>query len=141
MGKAGSADPSVLREMLKQGTDREFTEATDAKMESRSKAQEAENQTESLREQQDIYVDESKENMDPAQTSTRNPQKSVPATEITCKSCAAPLQTDWKVCPSCGTHSEHRCTNCSTALQVEWNNCPQCGLINPNPNIGNIQKS
>ena len=128
MGAPGAADPSVLREMLRQGTDREFTEATDAKMESRSKAQRGENQSELLREQQDIDAADSKENAEPGQTNAPHQGKSVSVTEPTCKSCSSLIQTGWKVCPSCGTPIERRCSNCSTELQAEWNNCPVCGL-------------
>jgi len=128
MGAPGAADPSVLREMLRQGTDREFTEATDAKMESRSKAQRAKNQSELLREQQDMDAADSKENAEPGQTNAPHQGKSVPVTKPTCKSCSSLIQTGWKVCPSCGTPIERRCSNCSTKLQAEWNNCPVCGL-------------
>ena len=128
MGASGSADPSVLREMLRQGTDREFTEATDAKMESRSKAQRAKNQSELLREQQDMDAADSKENAEPGRTNAPHQGKSVSVTEPTCESCSSLIQTGWKVCPSCGTPIERRCSNCSTKLQAEWNNCPVCGL-------------
>jgi len=114
MGSAGSADPEVLREMLRQGTDREYLEGSDSKMASRADAQ---------RPTSPSPVGSTDQGVTPSSP----PQMPQPA-KLECASCQTSLQPGWKLCPHCGTSVDSLCRNCSNVLQAGWNNCPVCGL-------------
>jgi predicted RNA-binding Zn-ribbon protein involved in translation (DUF1610 family) len=114
MGSAGTADPEVLREMLRQGTDREYVEGSDNKMASRADAQ---------RPSAPSLIDNIGQNITPV-----SPTPTTYQAGIVCVSCQTPLQPDWKLCPSCGTTALQRCRNCSKELQASWVSCPQCGF-------------
>jgi len=128
MSSAGSADPSVLREMLKQGTNREIIEGSDAKMESHSSAQRAPEGPEAEDNKPDPQVQENPVDSKKVTHNTTDNDQNAGITGTRCTACSMPIQDGWKVCPSCGKAVNARCQNCSTEIQVGWNNCPVCGL-------------
>tara|TARA_Y100000590_G_scaffold95960_1_gene108937 strand:- start:6348 stop:7994 length:1647 start_codon:yes stop_codon:yes gene_type:complete len=114
MGAAGSADPAVLQEMLRQGTDREYVEGSDSKMASRADAQ---------RPSSPSPVSDTTNNTPPP-----NAAPSPASQGAACSTCHTPLQPGWKLCPSCGTTVAQLCRNCSEELQASWVSCPHCGF-------------
>ncbi len=51
----------------------------------------------------------------------------VEAERATCPSCAAPVDTDWLVCPVCRTSLRHRCDECGHVVGLDWDACAWCG--------------
>ena len=130
MLNAGSADPTVLREILKQGTDRVLQNKRGSGVEDNT--------------YQSASEDESPAPVGPTCKSCSSaieigwkvcPSCGTPTAEQlptragpVCKSCSSAIEIGWKVCPSCATPIERQCRNCSRQLEQGWNSCPFCGL-------------
>jgi RNA polymerase subunit RPABC4/transcription elongation factor Spt4 len=127
---AGSADPTVLREILKQGTDRVLQNKRGSGVEDST--------------YQSASEGESPAPVGPTCKSCSSaieigwkvcPSCGTPVAEElptragpVCKSCSSAIEIGWKVCPSCGTPIKRQCRNCSKQLEEGWNSCPFCGL-------------
>jgi len=45
-----------------------------------------------------------------------------------CPDCGYEIEdSDWKVCPDCGSQLSNICENCGEELELEWDHCPKCG--------------
>ncbi|MHB1131116.1 MAG: zinc ribbon domain-containing protein [Chloroflexota bacterium] len=44
-----------------------------------------------------------------------------------CPTCRYRVQSDFVVCPNCGTQLKHICTECHRLLDLSWHRCPYCG--------------
>lgn len=45
-----------------------------------------------------------------------------------CPDCEYEIEnSDWKVCPKCGSQLSNTCETCGEELDRSWNNCPECG--------------
>ncbi|MBN1481095.1 zinc ribbon domain-containing protein [candidate division KSB1 bacterium] len=45
----------------------------------------------------------------------------------TCPQCNSPIQSDFVVCPNCGTNLRNTCPKCQKNVQKGWKVCPYCG--------------
>jgi RNA polymerase subunit RPABC4/transcription elongation factor Spt4 len=43
-----------------------------------------------------------------------------------CAKCGYPVESDYLMCPNCGTQLKNECRNCNRALKPEWKVCPYC---------------
>ena len=128
--EAGIADPEVLKEMLRQRTEQEYAQTSDAMVQSRSEAQTASNRVDLVREEQDPERAH--------QSQIRHGNQSTPAasgasTAASCPSCRTPTRPEWNTCPSCGTSlatstATAKCGGCGNEIQSDWKACPACGI-------------
>ena len=44
----------------------------------------------------------------------------------TCPTCHYRVESDFQVCPSCGTKLRRPCPRCEHLLELKWNVCPYC---------------
>ncbi len=44
-----------------------------------------------------------------------------------CPNCKGPIQSDFVVCPNCGTSLKNTCPKCGKNVQNGWQHCPYCG--------------
>lgn len=58
--------------------------------------------------------------------STAAPPVAPPASHVTCGSCQAQVQADFKVCPYCGSALQDRCPQCGKPREAAWKVCPYC---------------
>jgi RNA polymerase subunit RPABC4/transcription elongation factor Spt4 len=116
-----AVDSSVLREMLKQGTNRVFSETSDEKMESLS-----ESQRDPLAIESPVQEDSTGQREMASSGGETGRERSLGGAK--CNSCSFLIQEGWKVCPSCGTAITVLCRHCGAELKPGWNNCPECGL-------------
>lgn len=153
---AGSVNSGNIDTMLKQMTEQEYAQTSDAKVESRSRAQAAGNSVDLVRQEQDRARAQLADAMRMAneftqslkqppsgQTPAMTPPRGFDQTSVTvvtgqtggpparCPNCAYELRTGWRACPNCGTAllpvMERRCKECGTELQRDWKACPRCG--------------
>ena len=49
---------------------------------------------------------------------------------LKCANCGQSVQSDWRVCPSCGEKlpQVRTCSQCGQALDGKWKICPFCGM-------------
>ena len=45
----------------------------------------------------------------------------------TCPTCHYRIESDFQLCPSCGTKLRRPCPRCDHLLELKWNVCPFCG--------------
>lgn len=60
-----------------------------------------------------------------------------------CQKCQKPLQADFKVCPFCGTQTDHKpkCSSCQKEIEANWIVCPYCGISVKGTSIEQISES
>jgi len=44
-----------------------------------------------------------------------------------CPNCKGAIQSDFTVCPNCGTSLKNSCPKCGKKVQSGWKHCPYCG--------------
>ncbi|MGQ9674109.1 MAG: double zinc ribbon domain-containing protein [Chloroflexota bacterium] len=44
-----------------------------------------------------------------------------------CPNCKYRVETDYKVCPTCGTELKRSCSDCGRLMNLAWDVCPYCG--------------
>ncbi len=50
---------------------------------------------------------------------------------LACPNCKAQVETDFLVCPFCGTQLRRPCPSCQRPLSSQWRTCPYCGKTVP----------
>ena len=115
---SGAADPSVLRDMLREGTNRVVGDTANR----RSDLSESDTPAQP---QEGASAGPDNRTATPHNVGSH---PSFTPTDTTCASCASPIKNNWKLCPQCGTAVVLRCRNCSAELQSTWINCPLCGF-------------
>jgi len=148
--KTGAVTPEVLRAMLEQETEQVYADSSEAIVDSRSRAQAASSNVESLREEQDRershqaemtrlsseMMEASKQTPAPTPPAAAQPPaygSTVNLTSITAAQPTAPppdaTQPISGGCPSCSTPvlpGWKACPQCGTSLEARQN-CPSCG--------------
>ncbi|MCQ2286497.1 MAG: zinc ribbon domain-containing protein [Bacteroidales bacterium] len=46
---------------------------------------------------------------------------------MNCLKCGFELESDWKLCPNCGSEIKKVCLSCGNNLEADWMMCPFCG--------------
>jgi RNA polymerase subunit RPABC4/transcription elongation factor Spt4 len=46
---------------------------------------------------------------------------------LSCPGCGRPVESEWRICPTCSTVLRKPCTDCGRMLDLSWNVCPYCG--------------
>lgn len=145
----GTVNSANLDTMLIQMTEQEYAQTSDAKVESRSRAQADSNSVDKIRLEQDRARAQLADTMrmaneftqslkqppgvqsrDSGQTSVTVVTGQAGGPSARCRACAVELKGDWKTCPYCGapvvTVTRRSCKQCGAGLQPDWKACPHC---------------